>query len=78
MKKTATWLNIAVGVLLIGIGFLDLFAPNFFAVNGRVGNTRSSFFDFASGVTFLCVGLVFYFVFNSNKAKSRELKQRSS
>ena len=78
MKKAAIWLNIAVGLLWISIGFFDLLAPHLFAINGRVGSTSKTLFDFAGGVTFLCVGLVFYFVFNSDKAKSRDLKQRQT
>ena len=72
MKKTAIWLNIAVGLLWICIGVFDLIAPHFFPINGRVGNTNKVLFDFAGGVTFFCVGLVFYFA----QAKSHDLGQR--
>jgi hypothetical protein len=78
MKKAAVWLNISVGLLWIGIGFFDLLVPHFFAINGRLGSTSKTLFDFAGGVTFLCVGLVLYFVFYSEKAKSRDLKQRQT
>jgi hypothetical protein len=74
MKRTAIWLNIAVGVLLIGMGLFNLLAPHFFAIDGGLGNNSKTFLDFAGGVTFLCVGLVFYFAFHTDKTKAHDLK----
>jgi hypothetical protein len=77
MKKIAIWLNILVGVLWIGIGLTALLGSHFLSFNGRVVSNGTAFFDVAAGVTFLCVGLVFYFVSRSAKVKSRDLRRQT-
>jgi hypothetical protein len=60
MKKTAFWLFIVVGLLQIGIGLRDLFAPNLFTVAGRVVSNSTVILDFAAAAIFLFIAFSLY------------------
>ena len=71
MNKKAFWLNVAVGVVWIGIGLRDLFAPHLFKIDGRVATTSTVILNFAVGVMFLLVAFSFH------QAMTRGLKSKS-
>jgi hypothetical protein len=58
-KKTATWtrratrINVAVGILWIGIALRDLFAPGLFSFSPNVASNSTIVLDFAAGAVFL-------------------------
>ena len=62
-KKTAQWfntaflINAAVGIVWIGIGLRDLFAPHLFRFDGQVAATSTVIFDVAAGAVFLFTAL---------------------
>ena len=57
-KKTTRWVNAAVwvcaavGVIWMGIGLRDFFAPHLFRFDGRVAATSTVILDFAVGAIF--------------------------
>lgn len=55
MKKASFWLSLVAGVLWIGVGLRDLFAPGFFSFSGRVVSNSTLILDFATGAIFLFV-----------------------
>lgn len=59
-KTTALWLNAAAGVLWIGVGGRDLFAPNLFRFDGRVATGGTVILDLATGAIFLFVAFCFH------------------
>jgi hypothetical protein len=59
-NKTAMWINATVGILWIGIGLRDLFAPGFFSFSLSVASNSTIVFDFAAGAIFLFVAFSFY------------------
>lgn len=59
MKKTAMWLNVAVGILWIGIGLRDLFAPHLFSFSPSVASNSTIVLDFAVGAAFLLCAFFF-------------------
>jgi hypothetical protein len=59
MKKAALWLPFVAGVLWIGIGLRDLFAPSLFNFSGRIASKSTMILDFATGAIFLFVALTF-------------------
>ena len=71
MNKKAFWLNVAVGVVWIGIGLRDLFAPHLFKIDGRVATNSTVILNFAVGVMFMLVAFSFH------QASARELKSKS-
>jgi hypothetical protein len=58
-KKTAIWINVAVGLLWIGIGLRDLFAPGLFSFSPTAASNSTIVLDFAAGAAFLFCA--FYF-----------------
>jgi hypothetical protein len=58
-KKTAMWtrtamlVNVGVGILWIGIGLRDLFAPGLFSFSPTVASNSTIVLDFAAGAAFL-------------------------
>ena len=76
-KKTARWfkaavgVSVAVGVIWIGIGLRDLFAPHLFRFDGQVAAVGMVILDFATGAVFLFTALSLY------KAKPRDLQSTS-
>jgi hypothetical protein len=59
--KTKSWINTLmwfVGILWIGVGLRDLFAPHFFSPN--VASTSTIILDFAVGAIFLFSAFMFY------------------
>jgi hypothetical protein len=58
-KKTAMWtrtamrLNVAVGILWIGIALRDLFAPGLFSFSPNIASNSTIVLDFATGAAFL-------------------------
>jgi hypothetical protein len=65
MKKVSFWLPLVAGVLWIGVGLRDLFAPGFFSFSGRVVSNGTLILDFATGAIFL-------FVAFTTKAKNQQ------
>jgi hypothetical protein len=59
-NKTAMWVNVAVGILWIGVGLRDLFAPGLFSFSPNVASNSTIVFDFATGVIFLFVAFSFH------------------
>ena len=59
MKKAAFWLPLVAGVLWIGIGLRDLFAPDLFNFSGHIASKSTMILDFATGAIFLFVALTF-------------------
>lgn len=53
MTKKAVWLCAVVGLIWIGIGLRDMFAPHFFNISPNVPETSRIILDFAAGVAFL-------------------------
>lgn len=53
MTKTAVWLCAVVGMVWIGVGLHDLFAPHLFRFDGQVAAGSTLILDFAAGATFL-------------------------
>lgn len=58
-KKTALWLNIVVGIIWIGIGLRDMFAPGLFSFSSTVASNSTIVFDFAAGAVFIFCALYF-------------------
>ena len=58
-KKTAFWLNLAVGIMWIGIGLRDIFAPGLFSFGSTVASDSTIVLEFAAGAVFLFCA--FYF-----------------
>lgn len=64
-KKTAVWtrrailLNFAVGLVWIGIGLRDLFAPGLFSFSPTVASSSTIVLDFAAGAAFLFCAFFF-------------------
>ena len=64
-KKTAMWtrkaflINVAVGLLWIGIGLRDLFAPGLFSFSPTAASNSTIVLDFAAAAAFLFCA--FYF-----------------
>ena len=52
-KKTALWLSAAVGILWIGIGLRDLFAPGLFSFSPIAASNSTIVLDFAAAAAFL-------------------------
>lgn len=76
-KKRARWFKAAVGVtaaaglMWVGIGLRDLFAPHLFRFDGQAAAAGTVILDFAAGAVFLFTALSLY------KAKSRDLQGTS-
>jgi hypothetical protein len=60
-------INFAVGVLWIGIGLRDLFAPGLFSFSPNVASHSTIVLDFAAGAAFLFCA----FCFNQAKPAAR-------
>ncbi len=58
-NKTAMWLNVAVGILWIGIALRDLFAPGLFSFSPNIASNSTIVFDFAAGAAFLLCAFFF-------------------
>jgi hypothetical protein len=58
-KKTSMWINVAVGLLWIGIGLRDLFAPGLFSFSPTPASNSTIVLAFAAGAAFLFCA--FYF-----------------
>jgi hypothetical protein len=58
-KKTSMWMNFVVGLLWIGIGLRDLFAPGLFSFSPTAASNSTIVLDFAVGAVFLFCA--FYF-----------------
>jgi hypothetical protein len=67
MKKTFFWLSLVAGVLWIGVGLRDLFAPGFLSFSGRVVSNSTLILDFAIGAIFLFAAFVAF-----TKAKNQQ------
>ena len=49
----AVWLNFAVGMVWIGLGLRDLFAPHLFRFDGQVAVGSTIILEFAAATIFL-------------------------
>ena len=58
-KKTTMWVHLAVGLLWIGIGLRDLFAPGLFSFSPTPASNSTIALDFAAAAVFLFCA--FYF-----------------
>lgn len=58
-KRTAFWMTAVVGLLWIGIGLRDLFAPHVFRFDGQVAANSTVILDFVVGAAFLFAALSF-------------------
>jgi hypothetical protein len=56
-KRTAFWLTAVVGLVWIGIGLRDVFAPHVFRFDGRVATDSTVILDFVVGAAFLLAAL---------------------
>lgn len=65
--KAAMTINAAVGLIWIGIGLRDLFAPHLFRFDGRVADTSTIVLDFVVGAIFLVAAFSFL------QARSRDV-----
>lgn len=76
-KKTTAWyrlaarLNLAVGIIWLGLGLRDLFAPHLFRFDGQVATTSTVVLEFAVAAIFLLGGFCFY------QAQARDLQTKS-
>lgn len=69
VNSTAFWINAVVGLLWIGIGLRDLFAPHLFRFDGQVATRNTIILDFVAGGAFLVAALALW------RTKSRRLNQ---
>ena len=68
MNRTSVfWINAVVGLLWIGLGLRDVFAPHLLKFDGHVATRNSIIFDFVIGAVFLFAALAF------RRTKSRRL-----
>jgi hypothetical protein len=51
-KKTSMWINVAVGLLWIGIGLRDLFAPALFSFSPTPASNSTIVLAFVAGAAF--------------------------
>ena len=64
-KKTSMWtrkaflINVTVGLLWIGIGLRDLFAPGLFSFSPTAASNSTIVLDFAAGAAFLFCAFCF-------------------
>lgn len=58
-KKIALWLNIAIGIIWIGIGLRDMFAPGLFSFSPTIASNSTIVLDFVAGVAFLFCAFCF-------------------
>lgn len=58
-KKTAMWVNAAVGILWIGIALRDLFAPGLFSFSPTVASNSTIALEFTAGAVFLFCAFFF-------------------
>lgn len=68
-KITVSWINAVVGLLWIGIGLRDTFAPHLFTLDGHVASRSTIVLDFVAGAAFLFAALTW------RKTKSRRLNR---
>lgn len=61
-RKIAFWLTAAVGVLWLGIGLRDLFAPGLFSFSPSIASNSTIVLNFVTGVLFLLCALSFRLV----------------
>ncbi len=59
MTKKAFWLSAVVGVLWIGIGLRDLFAPGLFSISPSVASRSTIVLDFIAAAGFLACAFSF-------------------
>jgi len=57
--KTALWLSAAVGILWIGIGLRDLFAPGLFSFSPTAASSSTIVLEFLAGAAFLFCAFCF-------------------
>jgi hypothetical protein len=53
MVRKAFWINAVVGLMWIGIGLRDAFAPHLFRFDGQVATNSTVSLDFVVGILFL-------------------------
>ena len=59
-SKVAVWASLVAGLLWVGVGLRDTFAPGFFTMNGSVKSKLDIAMEFAAAATFLFVAAVFH------------------
>lgn len=58
--EVAVWASLIAGLLWVGVGLRDTFAPGFFSMSGSVKGRLDIAMEFATGATFLVIAALFY------------------
>jgi hypothetical protein len=59
-SKIAVWASLIAGILWVGVGLRDTFAPGFFTMSGSVKSKLDIAMEFATAATFLSIAAVFH------------------
>ena len=57
--KVAVWLSLIAGLLWVGVGLRDTYAPGFFTMSGSVKSKLDIAMEFATGAVFLIIAALF-------------------
>jgi hypothetical protein len=58
--NNAVWLNLAVGMVWMGVGLRDVFVPRLFRFDGQVAVGSTIIFEFAAAAIFLVSAFCLY------------------
>ena len=56
--KVALWASLIAGLLWVGVGLRDTYAPGFFTMSGSVKSKLDIAMEFATGAVFLIVAVL--------------------
>ena len=57
--KVALWASLIAGLLWVGVGLRDTYAPGFFTMSGSVKSKLDIAMEFATGAVFLIIAALF-------------------
>lgn len=57
--KVAVWASLIAGLLWVGVGLRDTYAPGFFTMSGSVKSKLDIAMEFATGAVFLIIAALF-------------------
>ena len=57
--KVALWASLIAGLLWVGVGLRDTYAPGFFTMSGSVKSKLDIAMEFATGTVFLIIAALF-------------------
>ena len=66
--KIAVWASLVAGLLWVGVGLRDTYAPGFFTMSGSVKSKLDIAMEFATGAVFLLIAALFQ---RSRQAESK-------